>query len=212
MQEIVKKINSKLQDSNWYDELRIFLESSDFSDILIELKKKVEVDKQRFCPSISTAFRFMEQVPVDKIKTVLLIDYIPNKLEYATGMVLSNKVRQCDYVVSELLRTVGYKIPNPEKWVEQGVLVVPLALTCRIEGKAHKKLWTPFIMRLIESINKKHPNIPWVLIGSDTWKYEEDIASEHVRKMEFKMPFADKEWSQWINNIFLNQGKALITW
>lgn len=211
MQEIIKKINDKLKDSGWYDELRIFLESSDFSDIIGELKRKVEVDKQRFCPGLSSAFKFMELLPVSKIKAVILIDHISNRLDVANGIPLSNPHAD-DSTLIYFLRSIDTKLHDSKKWLEQGVLLLPLSLTCRIDGKAHKKLWIPFIMRMIETINKKHPNIPWMLIGNDTWKYEEDIVSDHIRKMELKIPMKDTTWSQWVNEVLINQSKAVIKW
>jgi uracil DNA glycosylase len=212
MQEIIRKINDKLKEGQWYDELRIFLESSDFSDIFVELKKKVDIDKQRFCPSLATAFRFMEDVPVNKIKAVLFIDYVPNKLEYSTGMVLSNKGRHCEYIISEFLRSSTIKSPDPEKWVQQGLLVLPMSVTCRIDGKPHTKLWHPFVIRIIELINKTQPHVPWVLIGKDTWEYEENILSNHIRKTDFKLPFKDREWTQWINSVLISQKKQPVIW
>jgi uracil DNA glycosylase len=212
MQEIVKKINEKLKSSGWYDELRIFLESSDFSDIITELKKKVDVDKQRFCPGLGSAFRFLEEVPVNDVKTVLLIDYATNRLDRASGIVISSASGEEDLQIAHLIKSTSDKVSNSSNWVKQGVLVIPLCLTSRIDGKPHKKLWTPLVMRLIEVINKKHPHIPWVLIGNDTWKYEEDLISNHVRRMDFKIPIEDKEWGQWINGVLSSQKKAEINW
>jgi len=212
MQEIVKKINEKLKSSGWYDELRIFLESSDFSDIIAELKKKVDVDKQRFCPGLGSAFRFLEEVPVNEIKAVLLVDYANNSIDYASGVAISTKGLNSDTLIAQFIRSGADKNTSPDKWVQQGLLVIPLSLTSRIDGKAHKKLWTPLVMRLIETVNKKHPHIPWVLVGNETWKYEEDLISNHVRRMELKVPIEDKEWSKWINSILISQKKTEINW
>jgi uracil DNA glycosylase len=90
--------------------------------------------------------------------------------------------------------------------------MLPLSLTSRIEGKAHKKLWEPFIMRMLETINKKHPNIPWVLLGSDTWKYEEDIDSSYIKKIELKFPIQDNNWGTWVNSILSSYNKPIIEW
>ena len=212
MQEIVTKINEKLKSSGWYDELRIFLESSDFSDIITELKKKVEVDNQRFCPSLGKAFRFMEEVSCSKVKTVLLIDYAPNRLEYSDGIVLNSPNKIIDPIQLNIVKSSGRTTRKIDHWTEQGILMLPLSLTSRIEGKAHKKLWEPFIMRMLETINKKHPNIPWVLLGSDTWKYEEDIDSNYIKKIELKTPLAERDWANWIDECLSIQNKTSINW
>jgi hypothetical protein len=212
IEEIISKINEKLKPSGWYDQLRIFLESDDFSDIIEELRKKVEEDKQRFCPALNTAFRFLEAVPFDKVKTIILIDFISNKLEQSNGICLSIKKGDPDYTPYNIFRSINQDYHDANKWAEQGVLILPLAITSRIEGKAHKKLWAPFILRIIEKINKQHSNVPWVFIGSDTWQYEEDVISTHIRKMELKNPIEDKEWSSWVNTILLEQKQTPIKW
>lgn len=215
MQELVKKINNKLKDTGWYAQLRMFLESSDFLSIINELKKKVEEDKQRFCPSLSTSFAFLESIPFDDIKAIVFTDYVSNKLIEANGIPFSS-----NDVHSIIPITVYQSVDEKGKknkrdsidWVKQGVLIIPLGLTSRIEGRAHLKLWEPFIMRIIESVNRKYPKIPWVLMGSGTWKYEEDIISPHVRKMELKNYTIDNQWSQWINTILIEQSKLPIKW
>lgn len=214
MQEIIKKINDKLKPSGWYEQLRIFLESSDFSGIIAELKKKVDEDKQRFCPALSKAFRFMEDLNFDKVRAVIFIDYACNRLDQADGVPLSSPEKNFyEKTPTYLFQSINGKHSlNVNKWVQQGMLIVPLALTTRIEGKAHKKVWEPFLMRLIESVNKHHPKAPCLLIGSDTWKYEEDLVSPHIRRLELKNPVDDREWHIWLNDILKSQGKPPITW
>lgn len=212
-QEIVNKIKEKLKKNDWYDELRIFLESYDFAHIIEELKNKVEVDNQRFCPNIGKVFRFMEETSCSKIKTVLFIDYIPNKLQFSDGVLLSSPSKIVDQVQIDIIKSIGvHDQSNVENWMKQGVLIMPLSLTTRIEGKSHKKLWAPFIMRMLEAINKKHPNIPWVLLGSDTWKYEEDIDSNYIKKIELKSTVPERNWGNWINDALSIQGKPAIVW
>jgi uracil DNA glycosylase len=212
-QEIVVKIKEKLKKSGWYDDLRIFLESSDFGGIVDELRKKVEVDNQRFCPNLGKAFRFMEEVPSKKIKAVLFLDYIPNRLQFSDGISLTSPSDIVDSIQIDIIRSAGFpKMHIIDKWIEQGLFIMPLALTTRIEGKPHKKIWEPFIMRLIEVINKKHPNIPWVLLGSDTWKYEEDIDSNYIKKIELKTPLAERDWANWIDECLSIQNKTSINW
>lgn len=215
MQEIIKKINEKLKPSGWYDCLRIFLESSHFSDIIVELKRKVDEDKQRFCPALNTAFRFLEECPYDKVTAVMLIDYSCNRLEQADGIPLSvPEGRYPDPTPIPLFQTVHEHTAHCDvnSWVHQGLLIVPLALTSRIEGRSHKKIWEPFIMRIIEAVNKRYPEAPWLLIGDDTHKYREDIASRHVRPIQLKKPMEDKRWHEWVTIILKSQGKAPINW
>jgi uracil DNA glycosylase len=214
MQEIIRKINEKLKPSGWYDQLRIFLESSDFSDIIEELKRKVDEDKQRFCPALNTAFRFLEDIKPDKIRAVMLIDYSCNRLDQADGVPLSTPekfVERTPVYLFQSMHEIQHRY-DVNSWVKQGMLIIPQALTTRIEGRSHKKLWSPFIMRLIEAVNKKSPKAPWLLVGSDTWKYEEDIVSAHIRRFELKNPVDDKGWHLWINEILRSQKRAEIIW
>ena len=214
MQEIVKKINDKLRPSGWYDQMRFFLESSDFSDIIAELKRKVDQDHQRFCPAVGTAFRFLEDVPVDKVRAVMLIDYSCNKLEQADGVPLSTLDKYVERTPVHIFQSINetqFKY-DVNGWLKQGMLIAPLSLTSRIEGKSHKKIWSPFIMRIIESVNKNTPKVPWLLMGSDTWQYEEDILSPHIRRMELKNPMEDQQWHHWVNDVLKGQRKAAINW
>lgn len=214
MQEIVKAINNKLIPSQWYSTLRIFLESSDFADIITELKRKVDEDKQRFCPALNKAFRFLEECPYDKITTVMLIDYSCNILQQADGIPLSTVEKYIDHTPVPLFQSIdnNQHKSDPNLWAKQGVLIVPLSLTSRIEGRSHKKIWSPLIMRIIESVNKKYPKIPWLLIGQDTYKYQEDIVSPHIRLLELKNPMLDTTWSDWSNEVLKSQGRSSIMW
>lgn len=212
--KIVEKINSKLVPSKWYDHLRIFLQSGDFVSIIEELKNKVEKDNQRFCPALNTAFKFLEDIEVEKVKAVILIDYTSNILETSKGIPLMGElVQHTPQNINSLLYSINKtKFVKVNKWVEQGVLIIPLAPTTRIGGQAHKKLWSPLIMRLLEVINKQHPDIPWSLVGSDTFKYYEDIISNNIRKVNIETPMKDTTWAQWINEILTKQGKPVIKW
>lgn len=214
MQQIVDKINDKLRPSGWYDMLRIFLESSDFRDIIVELKRKVDEDKQRFCPGLNNAFRFLESIKPADIKSVMLIDYNCNVLEQADGIPLSTPDKYRERTPVHLFQSIIETQTkfDVEAWVKQGMLIVPLSLTSKIEGKPHKKLWSPLIMRIIETVNKKNPKAPWLLIGSDTWKYEEDIVSPHIRQVELKNPMTDRIWHIWTNDILKSQNKSPIIW
>lgn len=218
MQEIVQKINNDLKSSGWYEQLRIFLDSSDFSDIIKELKRKVDEDKQRFCPRIYSAFDFLKTIDYNKIKVVILTDYICNNIEQASGVPFSIKDAIYDRTPITLYHSTNppdnrRTDHNSTEWVKEGVLIIPLSLTTRINGKPHQKLWAPFTMRIIETVNKKYTNVPWVLVGSDTWKYEDDIASPYVRKLELRgNNISDKQWSQWVNSILSDQGKSTINW
>ena len=213
MQEIIKKINERLKPTGWYDEMRIFLESSDFSSIIETLKKKVEVDKQRFCPGLGSAFRFLENIQYEKVKAVIVVEHTTNRLDQADGVPLSTLDEYYDSVPRTIFKSID-NVPTYDvlKWLEQGVLLVPLSLTSRIDGKAHKKLWQPFLMRIIEVVNKKEKNIPWVLLGTDSWQYEDDIASPYIRKVEIKKPMEDTNWASWINQVIGDHGRSPIKW
>ena len=214
MQEIVKKINDKLKPSGWYDQLRIFLDSSDFSDIIGQLKYKVEVEKQRFCPALNTAFRFMEESRFNKIRAVMFIDYACNRLEQADGVPLSAPDNNyLDRTPTYLFQSIDGKTSHDvNKWMQQGLLIMPLALTSRIEGKAHKKVWEPLLMRVIETVNKVYPKAPCLLVGTDAWKYEDDLVSPAIRRVDLKNPLEDREWHQWLNENLKAQGRAAIKW
>ena len=216
MKELAQKISNKLVESGWQKQLWMFLQSSDFLDILEQLKYKVDIEKQRFCPSLKDAFSFLELCPIDKIKAIIIVDYVDNKIHKDNIVPLMFKYQEeNNKLVREVHRTLHDKKIKASRsidWIQQGVLIIPLALTSRLDGKAHKKLWEPFIMRLIEVLNKKCFNVPWYLLGNDTFKYEEDILSTYIRKGDTRLVFNDYEWFNWINSIIIKHKKEPIDW
>lgn len=211
MKDIVKKIGEKLVASGWYDKLRIYLNSCDFEDILKELKRKVNEENQRFVPALQHAFKFLELVPLQDIKVVILVDHINNKIEAdGGGLPLQKPAGTIEQPLSYIHSSVGKKIDCIE-WCKQGVLTIPIALTARVEGKAHKELWNGFIMRLIEVINKHHDDIPWVLMGQETFQYENDIKSGVWTKMRIGKEM-DKGWTMWVNRILEANHQKPINW
>lgn len=70
---------------------------------------------------------------------------------------------------------------NLTPWAEQGVLLLNRALTVR-EGssKSHYNAWLNFTNTIIELVNEKKHNIPFVLIGSEAREVKKLITKAHT--------------------------------
>jgi len=227
IKEIVGKINKKLEKSGWYEKMRLYLISEEFSGIVEKLKKFVDEDKRRFTPQLSIAFKWMELCPVDKIKAVILVDYVCPFIGYTDGIPMSLPVEHKED------GTVVKKTPSPilkdifvslnqkgdyhhtsdlSHWCQQGVLIIPMAVTSEVDKKPMYKLWQPFLMRIIEAVNEHNPSVPWFLIGEKTFLYEDEIKSKYLRKAISWPKFEDVQWHEWINSILKSQKKKDIKW
>lgn len=210
--DISKRIGEKLVESGWYDKLHIYLGSSDFTGIIQQLIDKVEVEKQRFVPSMGNMCNFLEKTPYNTLKAVMLLEYVNNKLQFADGLPLHPDMKASNALLTAVYNSMDHYTPNPEHMQRQGVLIIPLALTARMDGKPHKGLWQSFILRLIEAINKEYKDIPWILMGKECHQYAIDIKSPNIRKIVISRPMVDNQWDSWTNEVIRSQGKEEVSW
>lgn len=69
--EVKNKLIEKLRPSGWAQELRGFLQSSDF-DRVLQLLYEDRAAGKRFTPTLKQVFRAFEACPVDKLKVVVI--------------------------------------------------------------------------------------------------------------------------------------------
>lgn len=219
MNEIIEAIHERLKPSGWFDELRLFLVSAEFTDIITKLKKGVDEDKKRFTPPLKIAFRFLEECPVDKVKVLILGETLYTQLGQSDGIPFScNSLSKPDSVLTPILESVGYtpetmkSATDLKKWAKQGVLMIPIPITSIVDGNPQYKLWAAFISYLLDKVNRKHPNIPCILMGPKTHGYEEILDTPHVKKL-FIRPLRDHHncW-EYTNEILKKQRNGKINW
>ncbi len=221
--EIVEKIIKQLTPTGWYDILRYWFIDPQMEEIIDTLKQYTN-NGDRWVPGIKNVFRWMISTPYDKVRMVFLVDESSNLLDYNTGIPLHSEPIVKDgktvklsasWTADSLQWSMG--VPKEERnynllrWTEQGVLLVPLASTCRSEGMPHYKLWESMIPRIIEKINLKG-DIPIILIGEKSIVYEDYFTSRHVRCIKKKSGWSDHGWSQWVDQVMEETKQKPIKW
>lgn len=229
-------LDLKFKDNNWYNLLRGFLLSEDFTKILTSLHKEFE-DGKSFVPNIGKAFRAFELTDPNTVKVVILgQDPYPmlntkTRESIADGLAFScsNELRpqpSLRLILNAINKTVYNYDNDPAGFnldlsylAQQGVVLLNSALTTQV-GKpgSHFKLWSPFIGYVIDMLNNK--DIIWLFLGSKAQIYEDLVTSEH--KLFATHPASAsyaglKEWEcndvfNKINEILLQQNKSTIIW
>ena len=110
----------------------------------------------------------------------------------------------------------NFKILPPniffKNWEKNGVLLLNSALTCKLrDPNSHGEIWRPFILKLISYINKKKPNIKWLLWGSSSQKLAFKVLEKDNNKLRSYHPrlYSQKEDSFFYENHF---SKLNINW
>ena len=71
IEEIKKKLYENLKPSGWHRVLRMFIFSSDFDNILLQLIKQTR-DGKRFTPKVKQLFRAFEECPYTDLKVIII--------------------------------------------------------------------------------------------------------------------------------------------
>lgn len=192
---------SHLFEEKWFNILKPFIESSQFDDIITNLKLLKQTGKY-IIPQDIDCFNAFKYCPYDKLKVVILgqdpyCNIIYNKPE-AHGLAFSYKpVNETDFHIPPSLNNILKEVnddvyqcnfedmmyienPNLTRWAEQGVLLLNTALTTEHkETGIHIKLWKPFISYVIQYLNQNNPGLIWMLWGADAKSYKDSISNTH---------------------------------
>jgi len=223
---VVEQLLKYLSGTGWEKVMYPYLNSSEFEYIIQELQDNIKKDK-RFVPSIEVAFRWMKECPFDQIKVVMMIDDDLNNLPSNQGIPLSSnndKLRSMTdfnekkivgkYTLRSLVEylTADTELFNYDlvHWCNQGVLMIPCALTQRLEGKPHYSIWKDFRARMVEIINEHYKAVPWVLVGEMTHDYEYLIDSKYT--LPITLNPLTHNWTKWVDITLGNINKPTINW
>ena len=210
--EILKlreKLFDKLVGTGWDNELRFFIKSQEFDDILFKLMMEVE-DGFRFTPALNDIFKPFELCPLDKLKVVFLYQepYLDPTMN--DGLALSNTGinRTIPMEFYRLKEELIKQVPNHtldeadlSDWASQGVLLLNQSLTARITSpNRHMKFWEPFLNYLMEILSRK--DIIFVFIGNHPF---DEVEGFNLASLP------DTYHSKWeSNNLFLDINKKLV--
>lgn len=190
-----------LFEEEWFKVLSPFIESSQFDDIIHNLRLLKQVGKV-VLPYDTDCFNAFKYCPYNKLKVVIVgqdpySNFIYNKPE-AQGLAFSYKpTAENDFHVPESLSNILQEVnddvykcnfddmmliedPNLIRWAEQGVLLLNMALTTEHkESGVHIKLWKPFINYLIQYLNQYNPGLIWMLWGADAKSLKDNLSPSH---------------------------------
>lgn len=174
IEEIKQKIYAKLEPSGWATKLRMFIFSSDFDNILLELIKQAR-EGQRFTPVLKQVFRAFEECPLNELKVVIIGQDPYPQLGVADGIAFScanTNVAQpsIEYMLKAVNDTVYEKKESTDvdlkRWANQGVLLLNTSLTTNV-GKIgqHYTIWKPFLAYLFDYLTWSNNGLVYIYMG-----------------------------------------------
>ena len=201
------------------------------SDLLIEDSK----EKGRFLPGNKNLFRAFELTPLNKVKVVLFGQdpyptVLPSGLPRAQG--ISFSVRQDDEIprsLTNIFTEIRSEYPewNPPPhgdltgWAKQGILLLNSCLTCPpgiAGGHSKYMLWMPFILKVLEAIEKVNPKCIYVMWGMEAQKLQKYIGekstvlfSGHPSPLSANKFFGNGHFKK-INEHLISFGQKPIEW
>ena len=217
IEESWKSVLSEDFDSNYFSELKSFLENERRSGLIIY-------------PPGQFIFSAFDKTPFQNVKVVILGQDPYHGTGQAHGLSFSVPKSQVvppslKNIFKEIKDDLNIAIPetgNLEKWAQQGVLLLNATLTVRANqpGSHQKKGWENFTDSVIRKLSTQRTGIVFILWG----KYAEakepliDSTKHFILKSPHPSPFsADKgffgckHFSK-TNNILVREGKSPIDW
>ena len=183
------KLIDKLSGSGWDEILRLFLNSSDFEQIIQKLHTEVSVYDRRFTPGLKHIFKAFQECPWDKTKVVIIgqdpyfTPAVADGIAFSCGLTMKAQP-SLKYMFQAVEDSVkfeyrdetlpdGQQNPDLTRWSNQGVLLLNSALTVQMNKPGtHYDIWKDFLVYLIDQICAKKEDVIFVLMGkqADTFK------------------------------------------
>jgi len=224
IEEIKLKFIELLNESGWSSQLRAFLHSQEFTNI-IEKLWLLKTDDRRFTPPLKTVFKAFQDCKFDDVKVVILGQDPYSQLGVANGVAfcceLPGKVQpSLRYILKAVNRTVYLRDekeelnPSLKHWTEQGILLLNTSLTCEIDKPAsHYEIWNDFITYVIDVLNTRKEKLVFLLLGKRAQEFEDLIDTEkhYVVKASHPASAAYANERMWNNNDCFNKINELLT-
>jgi uracil-DNA glycosylase len=228
MHEKIKHIQETMFDylvnTGWDKQLRFFVKSAEFEDILLHLMNEVSEGK-RFTPPVKDLFRMFQITPFEDVRVVFLVKepYLDPTLN--TGLALAHTQKTTTVfpflaMINELEKTVGnHHIENGDlsHWAKKGVLLFNTSLTSRVQlPNKHIALWKPFTNYVFNCLNSVD-DLVWVRFGENDYTELLDNPTHLILTVPELPVERDGVWDsgdvfQEINKFFLTKQKAKIVW
>lgn len=190
IEDIKKKLYEKLEPSGWGRVLRMFIFSSDFDNILLQLIKQTR-DGKRFTPKVKQLFRAFEECPYDDLKVIILGQDPYPQLGVADGISFScsnteEEQPSLRYMLNAVNDTVYQKRESTDidlkRWSNQGVLMLNSALTTVI-GKTgqHYMLWRPFLAYLFDFLTWSNNGLVYIYMGKKAQEWSSAVNDNNYK-------------------------------
>lgn len=203
----------KLIGTDWDNQLRFFIKSGDFEAIIDFLKHEVD-DHRRFTPPIKDWFRPFQLSNFDQTKVVFLVSEGTGDPTLDNGLAIScNESIRPSIQFYRFRAELAAQYPNHSLTTgkmshiaNQGVLLLNCSITSQINKLGtHQNLWKPFLLYVIEVLNKKKDLI-WVIFGeNELQRYVNK--SHHILNIKELPTHPDIKWSS--ENFFLRINEQL---
>ncbi len=221
--EIKAYLFSRLRESGWYDKFRLYLNGESFEKVLQTLLNDYGLG-YRIVPSLKLLFRAFECCPYEKMNVLIYTNELSPHLGKYNGIAFSQSItgRANNPLINMFaeLKETNPKYagsPNLERWAQQGILMVPSALSTLVDQKdAHIELWKPLFNQLFDIIKHDKPDCICAFVGEEVWGRADDLKNHitlkyvHPQK-NFPEPYNSGMFSD-INNALEAKGKTKITW
>jgi uracil-DNA glycosylase len=242
-QPIINLNNSRLEINQSWGVLDIITKKpipswipvfNDSYNDLIRISNWLETESKGWFPLKKDLFRAYELTPLDSVRVVIVgQDPYPgvNKntgLPIANGLAFStdriNTIPASLTTIYKLMQKTipGWTYPSHGDltcWAKQGILMLNKCLT--LDGGdtgSHKNLWSDFITRVIQHIDKINPQCIYVLWGNHAQQLANLTTSKNILMSSHPSPqgarfgFNDCNHFNQINELLVQQGKTPIDW
>ena len=202
---------AKIFGDEWVDFMAGFVDTPDFDNILVELKKQKDAGAIIY-PEQPQIFRAFKEVPLSKVRVVLIgqdpypAEGYPNGLAFAhseTKKVAASMEKIIDAIEKDAYSGLNFDKPNFDtelkSWPAQGILMLNSALTvvAKTPG-SHKEIWHPFTSYVIDTLSKITRDLIFLAWGKDASTYIEHINFMRHYSFSAEHPsFAAREKRDW---------------
>ena len=216
-------------DQTW----NIFFQQEAKKDYFFYLLAKIDEEYKNYkCwPRKENIFRLFREIPLNKIKVVILGQDPYHLPEVADGLAFSTRkdkympasLKNIFLELSQDLNCLPPTKGNLLPWVKEGIFLLNTALTVK-DGQAlsHVKLWEKFVYSLLEYLNNYNKEIIWVFWGQKARKIGEQcgisVTNNYVLISVHPSPysaeygfFGSRPFSK-INNLLAGLRKEPVDW
>lgn len=224
----MKQINILQIEDSWYNLLKLYFESTVYSDCIKLLKK--EQEEFTVYPKTEDILKAYNTTPLDQVKVVLLAQDVYHQKGQAHGLCFSvpegiNFPPSLRNIFQELDSDLATPIPESgdlTRWAEQGVLLLNSYLTVRdSQPLSHQNIgWRQLTDYTISQLSHNKEGVIFLLWGKHAQSKKSliDTSKHYILEAAHPSPFSAmhgffgcKHFSR-TNGLLIKQSKEPIKW